>query len=516
MNQDFLQEFVKSREDPIYFMSNYIKVTHPVRGLVPFNLYPFQHKIVEELNNHRFNVLRKFRQAGCTTIAGAYSLHFTNFNKHKTVVILSKGDTESTEVLDRIKIMHDELPSWIKQPITESNKHTLKFANGSVIKSRPSGKQSGRSLAGSLLIIDEAAFIESIDTIWAAVYPIISTGGRAFVLSTVNGMGNWYHKIYSEALREENAFNVIDIEWKDHPEYKKQEGFDRLYQELENKGINVDKWEETTKLNMPFKQWLQEYECEFLGTGETYLEGSVLKRLVEEVASEYEIKYNNRMRVFKQPDPTRQYVMGVDTSLGRDRDYSAFQIIDCYTGEQVAEFYSNRTPINEFAEIIDQEATLYGTALVMPERNTIGENLIDWLFNIYEYENLWREDGDDRIGYLTTAKNKEFILAKMEEFIRKHVIKINSKRTVDELLTFIIDDNNKIKADRGKHDDLIMSLALATFALHTLSENDLLEYSQIPHKEQKPLLPDVWRGKIKTPYGIEEEDLKWVLTKTKD
>ena len=154
MNQDFLQEFVKSREDPIYFMSNYIKVTHPVRGLVPFNLYPFQHKIVEELNNHRFNVLRKFRQAGCTTIAGAYSLHFTNFNKHKTVVILSKGDTESTEVLDRIKIMHDELPSWIKQPITESNKHTLKFANGSVIKSRPSGKQSGRSLAGSLLIID--------------------------------------------------------------------------------------------------------------------------------------------------------------------------------------------------------------------------------------------------------------------------------------------------------------------------------------------------------------------------
>ena len=497
-------------------MSNYIKVTHPVRGLVPFKLYPFQETIVENIEEHRFNVLRKFRQAGCTTIAGAYSLHFTNFNKHKTVVILSKGDTESTEVLDRIKIMHEELPSWLKQPITESNKHTLKFKNGSVIKSRPSGKQSGRSLAGSLLIIDEAAFIEAIDTIWAAVYPIISTGGRAFVLSTVNGVGNWYYKIYNEAIKKENAFNVIDIEWKDHPEYKRQEGYDHLYKELESKGVNVDEWEKITKINMPYKQWLQEYECAFLGTGDTYLEGSILQRLVEEVSPEFEIKYNNRMRVFKQSDPTRQYVMGVDTSLGRDRDYSAFQILDCYTGEQVAEFYSNRTPINEFAEIIDREATLYGAALVMPERNTIGENLIDWLFNIYEYENLWMEEGTDRIGYLTTAKNKEFMLAKMEEFIRKQVVKINSKRTVEELLTFIIDDHNKIKADRGKHDDLIMSLALATFALHTLSENDLLEYSQIPHKEKQPMAPDMWKRQIKTPGGITEEDMKWLLTKTKE
>jgi hypothetical protein len=516
MNQNYLKEFVKSRENPVYFMSKYIKVTHPVRGLVPFALYPFQQEIVKQLDENRFNVLRKFRQAGCTTIAGAYSLHFTNFNKHKTVVILSKGDTESTEVLDRIKIMHDELPGWLKQPIIESNKHTLKFKNGSVIKSRPSGKQSGRSLAGSLLIIDEAAFIEAIDSIWAAVYPIISTGGRAFVLSTVNGMGNWYHKIYSEALRQENAFNVIDIEWKNHPEYKKQKGYEKLYEELDGKGIDVDKWEHTTKLNMPFKQWLQEYECEFLGTGETYLEGSILKRLVEEVEEDFEIKYNNRMRVFKQPDPTRQYVMGVDTSLGRERDYSAFQILDCYTGEQVAEFYSNRTPINEFAEIIDREATLYGTALVMPERNTIGENLIDWLFNVYEYENLWMEEGTDRIGYLTTAKSKEFILAKMEEYIRKHVIKINSKRTVEELLTFIIDNNNKIKADRGKNDDLIMSLAFATFALHTLSENDTLEYSQIPHKTVNPLVPDVWKRRVATPGGITEEDMRWVLAKTKE
>jgi len=180
---ELIKEFQRCKDDPVYFISNYVRVTHPVRGLVPFKLYPFQVDILEALKTHRFNVLRKFRQAGCTTISAAYSLWMITFQKHKQVVILSKGDAESTEVLDRIKIMYEELPAFLRPKIVEDNKHTLKLSTGSTIKSRPSGKQSGRSLAGSLLIIDEAAFIENIDTIWAAVYPIISTGGRAFVLS---------------------------------------------------------------------------------------------------------------------------------------------------------------------------------------------------------------------------------------------------------------------------------------------------------------------------------------------
>jgi phage FluMu gp28-like protein len=127
--------------------------------------------------------------------------------------------------------------------MVEDNKHTMKLSTGSSIKSRPSGKQSGRSLAGSLLIIDEAAFIENIDTIWAAVYPIISTGGRAFVLSTVNGIGNWYYDVYHKAVAGENSFHAIDINWESHPEYKRMEGFDDLYKAMEAKDLYVDKWE---------------------------------------------------------------------------------------------------------------------------------------------------------------------------------------------------------------------------------------------------------------------------------
>ena len=507
---ELIEEFRKCKDDPVYFISNYIKVTHPVRGLVPFKLYPFQEDILAALKSNRFNILRKFRQAGCTTISAAYSLWMIVFQKHKQVVILSKGDAESTEVLDRIKIMYEELPDFLRPQMVEDNKHTMKLSTGSTIKSRPSGKQSGRSLAGSLLIIDEAAFIDNIHTIWAAVYPIISTGGRAFVLSTVNGIGNWYYDVYHRAVAGENSFNAIDINWQSHPEYKRMEGYEPLYEEMEKKGLFVDKWEDTTRINMPFKQWLQEYECEFLGTGDTYLEGYLLRRLVEDdISEDYWIKYNNKMRVWKEPLPEYEYAIGVDVSLGRERDHSAFHIINVYSGEQVAEFYSNKTPINELAQILANEANLYNNASVIIERNTIGNNLIDWMFNVLEYDNLWVDDKND-FGLQITTRNREELLARMEEFIRNNFIKINSKRTIDELLTFIIDDNGKITADEGKHDDLIMSLSSSVFLLHTLRGSMPLEMKTNTTVESKPLEP--FRTVITDGLDQElEEDMRWLM-----
>mgnify|MGYP004450807371 FL=1 len=510
--EQLLDEFKRCAEDPIYFLSKYIKVTHPVRGLVPFNLYPFQHRIVQCLEDNRFNILRKFRQAGCTTIAAAYSLWMIIFQKHKQVVILSKGDTEATEVLDRIKLMYDELPGFLKPGITDDNKHTLKLKTGSVIKSRPSGKQSGRSLAGSFLIIDEAAFIEAIDTIWAAVYPIISTGGRAFVLSTVNGVGNWYHDVYDAAINGKNSFTPIDIRWQEHPEYSYNENYSHLYEEMKKKGLDIYKWEETTRANMPIKQWLQEYECSFLGTGDTYVDGMVLKDISKQTSEEYYTKYNNRMRVWQEPHPQYSYLISCDTSLGRDRDYSAFHIINLYNGQQVAEFYSNKTAINDFAQIIANEGMLYNIAHVICERNTIGNNLIDWLYNIYEYENLWSDEKGD-IGFQVTAKNRESILADMEEALRTDLIKVNSTRTCDELMTFIITEGGKAQAEKNHHDDLIMSLALAVHGYKHLLDTTPIEFvSKIPHKDT-PLMPSRnYKANLKDAFGrMTKEDYTWLM-----
>ena len=264
MNQEkIIDEFKRCKKDPIHFICNYVKIVHPVLGTTNFNLFPFQKRIVKNLLNHRFNLLRKFRQAGATTIACAVGLWLSVFHKNKTVVILSIGDTESTEVLERIKLMYDELPAFLKPGLLGDNKHTLKLLNGSTIKSRPSSRTAGRSLAGSLLIIDEAAFIENIEKLWESVYPILSTGGRAFVLSTVNGTGNWFYKLYKGAKNNENSFNAVDINWREHPMYFRTDGYQWLYDVLEkqNPPICVDKWMEVTKSNLSFKSWRQEYEC---------------------------------------------------------------------------------------------------------------------------------------------------------------------------------------------------------------------------------------------------------------
>jgi len=510
--QELLKEFKRCSEDPIYFISKYVRVTHPVRGLVPFKLYPFQHRILEDLQSHRFNILRKFRQAGCTTIAASYSLWMVIFQKHKSVIILSKGDSESTEVLDRIKLMYEELPAFLQPGIAEDNKHNMKLKTGSVIKSRPSGKQSGRSLAGSFLIIDEAAFIDAIDTIWAAVYPIISTGGRAFVLSTVNGIGNWYHDVYQAAIDGENSFNPIDIRWQEHPEYHYNPDYDNLYEGMREKGLDIHTWEETTKKNMPTKQWLQEYECSFLGTGETFVEGDVLKQVSQQTSENYYTKHNNRMRVWQDPQPQYNYVIACDTSLGRDRDYSAFHIINMYNGQQVAEFYSNRTPINDFAKIISTEGMLYNIAHVICERNTIGNNLIDWLYNMYEYENLWADEKGD-LGFQVTAKNRDSILAELEEAIRTDLVKINSTRTCDELMTFIITDGGRVQAEKGHHDDLVMSLALAVTAYKNLIDTSPIDFVSRIAKMEAPAMPSKhYKHKLRTSSGaMSEEDYRWIM-----
>tara|TARA_R110002020_G_scaffold221957_2_gene430215 strand:+ start:368 stop:1930 length:1563 start_codon:yes stop_codon:yes gene_type:complete len=509
-----LQEFNKCKDDPIHFICTYIKVTHPVRGLVPFELYPFQKQILKDITKHRFNILRKFRQAGCTTISAAYSLWMATFQQHKSIVILSVGDTESTEVLDRIKIMYEELPPFLQAGIIESNKHTLKLKTNSIIKSRPSGKQSGRSLAGSFLVIDEAAFIENIDSIWAAVYPIISTGGRAFILSTVNGVGNWYYETYNAARAERNSFNAIDITWKQHPEYSRVEGYDHLYESMEKRSppTYIDEWESVTRSNMPLKKWLQEYECEFLGTGDTFIEGSILTALKDNVSDDFYTKYNNRMRVWEDPDPSYEYIIGVDTALGRELDYSAFQVVNAYNGEIVAEFYSNKTPINEFSKILATEGVNYNTALVIVERNTIGNNVLDWLYNQYEYENVWHDEKGNP-GFQVTLKNRDQILADLEQAIRTNVVKINSERTLKELNAFILTESGKVAADKNSHDDLIMSLALAIHGLNIYVEHSHVDFQRETSVRKDPLFPSSGKSMFKTAFnGMTEEDIKWLIS----
>ena len=194
--QDIIrEEYKKCLTDPVYFMRKYVKIQHPIRGTIAFDLYPFQAKTLEEFANHDFNIVLKSRQMGISTLVAAYSLWLMIFHKDKNVLIISIKQEVSKEIVSKVRFANDALPSWLKVECKEDNRLSLKLANGSNIVATSSSTSAGRSQALSLLILDEAAFIEKAEEIWAAAQPTLSTGGKAILLSTPNGVGNFFHKM---------------------------------------------------------------------------------------------------------------------------------------------------------------------------------------------------------------------------------------------------------------------------------------------------------------------------------
>lgn len=450
---ELVKEYDKLKNDPVYFIREYVKVIHPIRGRVPFDLYEFQEDIIDHLQGNRFNIIRKFRQAGITTISCAYSLWNILFKENFSILVVSIGDRESQDFLKRVKEMYFSLPKWLRLKYSTLNKHELIIEKTkSSIKAVPSASSAGRGLSMSLLIVDEAAFIDGMNEFWAAIIPTLSTGGQAFLISTVNGVGNFYYQKWFGAVEGRNEFNPIEINFKQHPEYA------------------TEKWEKTMRSSMSKKQFAQEFECSFLMTGDTFIDSDVLTRLRDNIQKDFYTRYNNRLRVFNEPHEHHDYMMSVDPSLGRGRDYSAFHIIDLYNGEQVAEFYSNKIPLNVFADHIAAEAYNYNTAYVICERNGIGRALIDSLYYVKQYENLWMDETD--FGVHVSNHNKEQILGVLEQSLREGWFRIRSERCVDELMTFIIDEKTgKVEAGEGSHDDLVLSLAIGAYVVEKLGSN---------------------------------------------
>ena len=368
-------------------------------------------------------------------------------------MVVSIGDRESRDFLDRAVSMYDDLPNWLKPQEIERNKHVIKLSTGSKIKSQPAGAGRGESV--SLLIVDEAAFIDKMTEFWMAIYPTISTGGSAFILSTVNGMANLYYELYHDAELGKNNFHTISIHWREHPEY-------------------TEEWAEETRSNVGERAWLQEYEGEFLGTGETFIDGGTLQRVKSQTTEDFYSKYYNMMRIWEDPQPYHTYLIAADSSFGRDRDYSAFHIINLYNGEQVAEFYSNRIGLYEFSKILAAEGLRYNTAFICPERNGLGLALIEQLFEVQEYENMWT-DSRGEMGYLVNNKNRDMILNTLQENLKTSKIKVNSERTFKELTTFIISKTGKIQAEDGFADDLVMSMAIGATLM-----GDIVSKSPVP------------------------------------
>jgi hypothetical protein len=459
-----VSEIVKCGKDPIYFFNSYLKIQHPVRGLIKFDTFDFQDDCVESFVDNRFNIVLKSRQLGMSTLAAAYAVWLALFQRDKNILIIATKLSVAQNFITKVKTMIRSLPSWLVLPeIVTNNKQLLEFSHGSSIKAIPTSDDAGRSEALSLLIIDEAAFVRNFDELWMGLYPTISTGGRVIILSTPNGVGGQYYQLYTDAEANLNEFKSIKLPWDVHPER------DQIW------------FDETTK-NLSKRQIAQEYLCDFASSGETFLGDNELEHLRLQCRPPCDrAGFDLNVWIWEYPLSEHTYVITADVARGDSKDYSTFHIIDITTGRCVAE-YKGKLPPDTFGELLFEFGTKYNNALLCPENNSYGYATILKIKEM-NYSNLYytRRKGiyigeytpkrdSDVAGFTTSGKSRNVILTKLEETIRNKSIEVYSTRLYEELKTFTW-VGNKARAMKGYNDDLVISFAIASWLFDSSDEH---------------------------------------------
>ena len=452
-----VQEIIKCGKDPNYFFKHYLKIQHPVRGLIPFDTFPFQDECVDKFNEHRFNIVLKSRQLGLSTLVAAYSVWMAIFQREKNILIIATKLAVAQNFIIKVKTMIKSLPKWLLIPeIVANNKQVIQFNHGSQIKAIPTSEDAGRSEALSLLIVDEAAFVRNFDTIWTGIYPTISTGGRVIILSTPNGSGGQYYKLYADAEAGVNEFNAIKIPWDAHPE-------------------RDEAWFKKTTSNMSKRQIAQEYLCDFTTSGETFLDSNALEWMRQCVKPPIAREgLGNAVWVWKYPLTEHNYIMSADVARGDSKDYSTFHIIDVDEGEVVAEYKGKIRPDN-FAVLLNEWGLKYNKALMCPENNSYGFGTILKLLELNYPRMYYRKKSQgaylggyvppssaENAGFNTNGKTRNTMLGKLEEVLRNKQLYVPSSRFYEEVKTFTW-QSGRVQAKKGFNDDLVMSLGIGTW-----------------------------------------------------
>ena len=461
------QEYVKCAQDPAYFMQKYCMIQHPIRGKIPFELYDFQDKVVKEFQEHRMNVILKARQLGISTLTAGYSLWMMTFQQDKNILVIATKQEVAKNLVTKVRVMHANLPSWLKQRCVEDNKLNLRYRNGSQIKAVSSGPEAARSEALSLLILDEAAFIDKIDDIWTAAQSTLTTGGQCIALSTPNGVGNWFHKTWVEAEEGRGLFNPIKLHWTVHPDRE-------------------ENWRKEQDTLLGIGSAAQECDCDFLTSGTGVIDATLLENLRKNHCKDPLEKrgIDSNMWVWESANYNKDYIVCADVGRGDSADYSAFHIIELESLTQVAE-YKGRINTKDFGNMLVSVATEYNDALLIVENNNIGWATIQQIID-RDYPNLFYTSKDLQYvdvqhqvtnkhyseekkmvaGFSTTSKTRPLIISKLEEFFREESVVVRSNRLIDELLTFVY-INNKAQAMQGYNDDLVMSFAIGLWVRDT-------------------------------------------------
>ena len=454
-NLELVQEYAKCASDPIYFAKKYIKIVHVDKGLVPFEMYPYQEKITTEITNNRRVAVLTARQSGKTTTAVAIILHYILFNEFKTVAVLANKGDAAREVLSRIQLAYEALPRWLQQGILEWNKGSIELENGCKVYAGTTSSSAIRGKSISFLYLDEVAFIEGYDEFFASVYPTISSGESTKLLmtSTPNGLNHFY-KTCVGAEEGTNGYKFVKVMWNDVP------GRD-------------EKWKRETleALDHDMEKFNQEYCCEFVGSSGTLISGEKLKSLVDQKP----FAESNNVKQYRPPVEGHTYAMIVDVSRGKGLDYSTFSIFDVTNMpySQVCVYRDNMIGPSDYASVLYRFSKLYNDAHTLIEINDIGGQVADTLFFEFGCESMLFTENAGRSGKrisggfgknvdrgIRTSKSVKSIgCTILKLLVEQQQLIVNDAVTIDELKRFSR-KGASYEAESGCHDDMVMTLVL--------------------------------------------------------
>ena len=454
--QEEIAEFIKCKQDPVYFAKKYIKIVSVDEGLVPFNMYKFQEKLVKRFHKNRFNICLMPRQTGKSTTVVSYLLHYAVFNDNVNIGILANKAATARELLGRLQTAYENLPKWMQQGILSWNKGSLELENGSKILAASTSASAVRGMSFNIIFLDEFAFIPNhiADQFFASVYPTISSGKstKVIIVSTPHGMNHFY-RMWHDAERKKNEYVPTIVHWKEVP------------------GRN-ETWKKQTIANTSEDQFRVEFECEFLGSVDTLINPTILRNLVYEDP----IKKNKGLDVYENPVPERNYILTVDVARGVSHDYSAFIVYDItdFPYKVVAKYKNNTIKPMLFPNIIKDIAAAYNEAYVLTEVNDLGDQVASILYFDLEYENILMcamrgragqivgsgfSGKKSQLGVRMTAAVKKLGCSNLKTLVEDHKLITKDYDIISELTTFI-QKGRSFEAEEGCNDDLAMCLVI--------------------------------------------------------
>lgn len=465
----------------IYFAKNFFYIQHAVKGKMLFEPFDYQIRLLDTYHNSRFNVNMLPRQMGKTTCASAYLLWYAMFHPDSTILVAAHKYTGAQEIMQRIRYAYEDCPDHIRSGVVSYNKQSIEFDNGSRIVAQTTTANTGRGMSITLLYCDEFAFVQPniAEEFWTSISPTLATGGRAIITSTPNSDEDTFATIWKDANKHFdeygnespdglgiNGFKGFTCSWNEHPDRDEQ-------------------WAITERGRIGEEKFRREYGCEFLIYDETLINSIKLS----ELSGKEPISRMGQTRIYKKPEAGNLYLISLDPSLGTGGNYSAIEVIELPSFEQVAEWHHNMTPIQGQIKIMreilewiqdhigqENSNSIYWSI----ENNNIGEAGLVCIRDIGEehFPGMFVSEPirkghvrKFRKGFNTTHKSKISACAKLKHLIEQGTFKMHSRPLITELKAFIA-QGITFKAKSGEYDDLVSALLLAVRMSAVLADWD--------------------------------------------